>query len=98
MQPPEERWPRLVDEVGLVNATRLIMAESPGEGDSVEELGDIWGGKSVLQIYEAILSEKSLPVPGTVGLWSEVRAGANAFHLFAFLPEAQPSVTCNSWL
>jgi hypothetical protein len=98
MQPPEERWPRLVDEVGLANATRLIMAENPGAGDSVQELGSIWEGKSVLQIYETILLEKSLSIPEPVGLWSEVRAGANAFHLFAFLPEAQPSVTCNSWL
>jgi hypothetical protein len=87
-----------VDEVGLANATRLIMAEHPGEGDSVKELGDIWEGKSALQIYETILLEKSLFIPEPVGLWGEVRAGANAFYLLAPLPEAQPSVTCNSWL
>jgi hypothetical protein len=99
MQPPEEKWPRLVDKVGLANATRLIMAENPGEGDSVKELGNIWEGKSVLQIYEAILLEKPSFAPGTVGLWSEVRAGANAFHLALSSPsEVQPSVTCNSWL
>jgi len=98
MQPPEEKWPRLVDEVGLANATRLIMAENSGEGDSVRELDNIWEGKNVLQIYEAILLEKPSFASGTVGLWSEVRAGANEFHLFAPLPEAQPSVTCNSWL
>lgn len=42
MQQPEERWQRLVDSVGLANATRLIMAENPGQGDSVNELDSIW--------------------------------------------------------
>jgi len=101
MQPSEERWPHLVDEVGLANATRLIMAENPGEGDSVKELDSIWEDKSVFQIYEAILLEKSLPlsIPETVERWGDVRAGANAFHVLASLPsEAHPSVTCNSWL
>lgn len=95
MQAPEDRWQRLADEVGLANATRLIMAENPGRGDSVRELDDIWEGKDVFQIYEAILKRPSSD-PVAAALWGETRAGANALHLSTTLfPDVQPSVTCN---
>lgn len=101
MEQSKGQWQRLVDEVGLANATRLIMAENPGQGDSVEELDSIWEGMSVFQIYETILAEKSLRpvVPEAVGLWGDIRVGANAFNIPATsLIEAPPAVTCNSWL
>jgi hypothetical protein len=97
MQKIDERWQRLVDETGLANATRLIMAENPGRGDSVVDLDSIWQGKTVLQIYETILVEKSVCTQ-VAGPWSEIRAGANA-NTFTPLPcEAPQVLTCNSWL
>lgn len=101
MQQPEERWQRLVYEAGLANATRLIMAESPGQGDSVSELDSVWGDMDVVQIYETILAEKSLrPAALDVSrLWGATRAGANAFNIPMTLPaEVSPAATCNSWL
>jgi len=101
MQQPEERWQRLVDRVGLANATRLIMAENPGQGDSVNELDSIWEDMGVFQIHEAILAEESLrpAVPETIGLWGATRAGANVFNIpMPSLFAASPTVTCNSWL
>jgi hypothetical protein len=98
MQQPEERWQQLVGQVGLANATRLIMTESPGQGDSVKDLDGIWEGMSVFQIYETILAEKSPrpAVPVTAGLWGHVRAGENARIPIPWLMEAPPAVTCNS--
>jgi hypothetical protein len=97
MQKIEERWQHLVDDVGLANATRLIMTENPGRGDSVAELDSLWQGMTVFQIYETILAEKSACTQ-IAEPWSEIRAGANAN---IFLPppcEVPRVVTCNSWL
>ena len=54
---------RLVDEVGLANAVRIIMAENPGQGDSVKELEGIWEDMDVLEIYQAILAEQAVSQP-----------------------------------
>jgi len=64
MQRPGERWRHLVDELGLTNATRAIIAENPGKGDSVAELDDIWQDMSVAQIYKAILAQETPHPPG----------------------------------
>jgi hypothetical protein len=100
MQRPMEPWKRLVDEAGLANATRLIMAEHPGRGDSVKELDDLWEDLSVFQIYEAILRDRS-PRPTTskaIEFWGQVRAGANATIPLPAPIVASPAVSCNSWL
>ena len=80
MQQNVEQWQHLVDKVGLANATRIIMAENPGQGDSVTELDDVWEDMNVSQIYEAILAERPLPLSAQEALepWGEPRAGANA--------------------
>lgn len=57
MQKSKEQWQRLVAEMGLSDATRRIMAENTGLGDSVKELGIIWGDLSVFEIYQTILAE-----------------------------------------
>jgi hypothetical protein len=84
--------------MGLANATRLIAAEHPGQGDSVEELDGIWEDMSVFQIYEAILAEKSPDsvVPDMTGRWGDVRAGANALiiPLDSLVAPPRPA-TCN---
>jgi len=97
MQPPE-RWQQLVGQVGLANATRLIMAESPGQGDSVEELDGIWEGKGVFQIYEAVLAEKPPrpAAPRVIELWEDGGGGPNANLPMPWFMEAPPAVTCNS--
>lgn len=58
MEQTREQWERLVAEVGLAEATRRIMAENHGQGDSVRELRDVWEGMGPFQIYEAILSDQ----------------------------------------
>jgi len=99
MQQPEERWQRFAYEVGLANATRLIMAENPGRGDSVSELDSIWEDMDVFQIFETILSEgpSRLADPEITGLWGDSRAGANAFCIPPILPvDGTPARTYNS--
>ena len=59
--------------MNLVDATRQVMAEHPGEGDSVEELRAVWGDLDVSGIHDAVLAERAR------ALWGTVRAGANSF-------------------
>jgi hypothetical protein len=95
-----EPWQHLVEEAGLANATRLIMAEHPGRGDSVKELDGLWEDLSVFQICEAILRDRS-PRPTTsktIEFWGQVRAGANATISLPTPIVASPAVSCNSWL
>jgi hypothetical protein len=100
MQRPGERWECLVNELGLANATRAIMAENPGKGDSVAELDDIWQGMSVSQIYEAILARETLHPAASkvIGFWGEIREGANAEIPVPSIAEAPLPMTCNSQL
>lgn len=98
MQPAEERWQQLVEDVGLANATRMFMVEHPGQGDSVKDLAGIWEGMSVSELYEAIMAERaSHPVaPHWTHLWDETRAGANASDSYVPVPvERREFVTCN---
>ena len=62
-----------VTELGLTDVTRRIMAEHPGEGDSVQELRNTWADKDVRQIYDTILAERARV------LWEGVTTGANSF-------------------
>ena len=62
-----------VTEPNLTDATRQMMAEYSGKGDSVEELRNTWGDKNVRQIYDTILAEQAQV------LWAGVTAGANSF-------------------
>jgi len=100
MQQSVERWQHLVGEVGLANATRMLMAENPGQGDSVTELDDVWEDMSVFQIYEAILAEKPLHPAARRALqrWGEVRAGPNANTPLPSPTEEPVPVPCNNWL
>jgi len=98
MQANERHWRQLVDTMGLANATRLITTEHPGQGDSIEELKDIWEGMDVVQIYEAILAEKPRDpvVHELTESWGDVQTGANAFIISWGSPAAPPQpVTCN---
>jgi len=100
MQRPIEQWQHLADEVGLADATRLIMAEHPGRGDSVKELDGLWESLSVFQIYEAILRDR-FPRPAAskaIEFWGHARAGANAASFVPAPVTALPAATCNSWL
>src|ERR671923_951602 len=43
--PPDLRqraWKALVKELGIVDATRFVMAVEPGEGDSIEKYATLW--------------------------------------------------------
>jgi hypothetical protein len=99
MEADEGRWQQLVEEEGLANATRLIMAEHPGQGDAVEDLAGIWGEMTVLEIYEAVLAERTQRTGTwqTTGLWAKVTEGANTLDLSLPEPVGAPTIDpCNS--
>jgi hypothetical protein len=56
--PPELRqraWKALVKELGIVDATRFVMAVEPGEGDSVEKYAKLWDGMTLEAAHHEIL-------------------------------------------
>ena len=59
--PPDLRqraWKALVKELGIVDATRFVMAVEPGEGDSVEKYAKLWDGMTLEVVHRAILKAK----------------------------------------
>ena len=63
--PPELRqraWKALVKELGIVDATRFVMAVEPGEGDSVEKYAKLWDGMTLEAVHheEAPLTKARL--------------------------------------
>jgi len=59
--PPELRhraWKALVKELGIVDATRFVMAVEPGVGDSVEKYGKLWEGMTLEEVHHGILKAK----------------------------------------
>lgn len=49
-----EGWNTLVKEMGVVKATRFLIAFERGEGDSVKEIKRFWRGKSLDEIYRIV--------------------------------------------
>jgi hypothetical protein len=59
--PPELRqraWKALVKELGIVDATRFVMAVEPGEGDSVEKYAKLWDGMTLEAVHHEILQAR----------------------------------------
>jgi hypothetical protein len=48
----------LVKELGIVDATRFVMAVEPGEGDSVEKYAKLWDGMTLEAVHDEILQAK----------------------------------------
>ncbi len=53
-----EGWETLVKKMGVVKATRFLVAFERGEGDSVKEIKRFWRGKSLDEIYRMVKREK----------------------------------------
>jgi hypothetical protein len=56
--PPELRqraWKALVKELGVVDATRFVMAVEPGEGDTVEKYAKLWDRMTLEAMHDEIL-------------------------------------------
>jgi hypothetical protein len=51
----QRAWKALVKELGLVDATRFVMAVEPGEGDSVEKYAKLWDGMTLEAVHHEIL-------------------------------------------
>ena len=49
-----EGWNTLVKKMGIVKATRFLVAFERGEGDSVKEIKRFWRGKSLDEIYRTV--------------------------------------------
>lgn len=59
--PPDLRqraWKALVKELGIVDATRFVMAVEPGEGDSVEKYAQLWDGMTLEAVHDEILKAR----------------------------------------
>ncbi|MBI3330057.1 MAG: hypothetical protein HYZ81_25535 [Nitrospinae bacterium] len=59
--PPELRqraWKALVKELGIVDATRVVMAVEPGEGDSVDQYAQLWEGMTLEEVHLEIVNAK----------------------------------------
>jgi hypothetical protein len=59
--PPDLRqraWKALVKELGIVDATRFVMAVEPGEGDSIEKYAKLWDGMTLEAVHHEILQAR----------------------------------------
>lgn len=56
-----EGWRALVKKMGIVKATRFLLAFERGEGDSVKEIKRFWRGKSLTEVYRTVKREKISP-------------------------------------
>jgi hypothetical protein len=48
----------LVKELGIVDATRFVMAVEPGEGDSIEKYAKLWDGMTLEAVHHEILKAR----------------------------------------
>ncbi|MBM4048180.1 MAG: hypothetical protein FJ279_24010 [Planctomycetes bacterium] len=55
----QRAWKALVRELGIVGATRFVMAAESGSGDSVEKYAKLWEGMSLDEVHEEILKAKA---------------------------------------
>lgn len=51
-------WKALVEELGVVDATKFVLAFEPGEGNSIKELQKMWEDKSIDEIHAEIMRFK----------------------------------------
>jgi hypothetical protein len=56
-----EGWKTLVNKMGVVKATRFLVAFERGEGDSVKEIKRFWRGKSLDEIYRTVKRARIAP-------------------------------------
>jgi hypothetical protein len=59
--PPDLRqraWKALVKELGIVDATRFVMAVEPGEGDSIEKYAKLGDGMTLEAVHHEILQAR----------------------------------------
>ena len=56
-----EGWDTLVKKMGIVKATRFLVAFERGDGDSVKEIKRFWQGKSQEEIYRTVKRDKIGP-------------------------------------
>jgi hypothetical protein len=54
----QRAWKVLVKELGIVDATRFVMAIEPGEGDSIEKYAQLWGGMTLEAVHDEILKAR----------------------------------------
>jgi hypothetical protein len=69
-EPEDEEEEESADffNLGIYDATRRIMKNNPGQGDSVKELANIWEGMSVSQISDAVIEDKKILVDESFAL------------------------------
>jgi hypothetical protein len=54
----QRAWKALVKELGLVDATRFVMAVEPGEGDSVAKYAKLWEGMTLDEVHQEVLKAR----------------------------------------
>lgn len=52
-------WEILVQQLGISQATRFVVALERGEGDTIVDVEKYWGAATVRDIHEQIMSAKA---------------------------------------
>jgi hypothetical protein len=50
----QEGWIVLVKQLGIQKATRFVLLLERGQGDSVEDIAQYWGDKSIDEIHHQV--------------------------------------------
>lgn len=54
----QRAWKALIRALGIMDATRVVMAVEPGEGDRVEQYAQLWEGMTLEEVHAEILKAK----------------------------------------
>ena len=54
----QKGWHLLVEGLGHGRATKFVMSIERGEGDSVKEITQFWGNKTIDEIHKEIMQAK----------------------------------------
>ena len=54
-----EGWTILVKQLGIQKATRFVLLLERGQGDSVEEIAQYWGDRSIDEIHHQVMMWKT---------------------------------------
>jgi hypothetical protein len=54
-----EGWTLLVNQLGIQKATQFVILLERGQGDSVEEIAQYWGDRSIEEIHHQVMTWKT---------------------------------------
>lgn len=54
-----EGWEILVEQLGILKATKFVVLLERGKGDTVEEIAQYWGDASIDEIHNQVVAWKA---------------------------------------